>query len=161
MAENQLLTNEGEKEIKQLFKSNVDPKGNGAVVSNITGEAIKPGFDFFEDKEHAKAAAEWIADKIEREWMNMGPQQLSDAIRRQFKLKMKPLRHFENSLFGQLIGDDKEYLGMNIQGWRETPSERIPHISFSADLDHLDNVMQKLAKKIKELPETDSKEKKE
>jgi hypothetical protein len=55
-----------------------------------------------------------------------------------------------------------ERIGQSMQGFRQTTDDegnkiRIPHIGFSADLDYLDEFVNRLAKKIASLPTAEDK----
>jgi hypothetical protein len=66
----------------------------------------------------------------------------------------------EDSVWHQLTKDER--LGFSMQGFRQTTDNdgnkiRIPHIGFSADLDYLDEFVNRLAKKIATLPTAEDK----
>jgi len=66
----------------------------------------------------------------------------------------------EDSVWHQLTKDER--IGQSMQGFRQTTDNegnkiRIPHIGFSADLDYLDEFVNRLAKKIASLPTAEDK----
>ena len=65
-----------------------------------------------------------------------------------------PMQSIEDSIWGQLTKDER--IGQSVQGFRQSTNEkgekiRIPHIGFSADLDYLDEFINRLAKKIESI----------
>ena len=66
------------------------------------------------------------------------------------------MKKIEDSVWGQLTKDER--LGQSMQGFREAIDKdgkkiRIPHVGFSADLDYLDEFVNRLTKKIKNIKE--------
>ena len=73
-------------------------------------------------------------------------------IKSNFKLEKIKEIQIKDSLFFSVLGNEK--LGVTIQGYREEYNEKgekikIPHISFSVDIDYFDNILKKLIEKIK------------
>jgi hypothetical protein len=63
----------------------------------------------------------------------------------------------EDSLWHQFTKNER--IGQSMQGFRETKDKngkkiRIPHIGFSADLDYLDEMIQRIAQQVRNIPET-------
>ena len=78
------------------------------------------------------------------------------------ELKMKfdiieiPMKSIKDSIWGEMTKDER--LGQSVQGFRQSidangNTNRIPHIGFSADLDYLDEFVNRLTKKIKNIKE--------
>ena len=64
------------------------------------------------------------------------------------------MKKIEDSVWGQLTKDER--IGTTIQGFRQSTNERgekirIPHVGFSADLDYLDEFVNRLIKKATEV----------
>ena len=78
-----------------------------------------------------------------------------EQIQNNFHIKEIPSMDVKTSLWYQMTKDWK--VGANIQGYRQTIKDgkkiRIPHIGFSADLDYLDEFVNRLTKKIKNIKE--------
>ena len=134
------------------------------MTNKIVGQAgveIEPTFDYGSIKqEHKDVVLEII--KWLRERNGVPVEMLIEELKIKFQLEEVPMKKVEDTVWGQLTKGEK--LGASIQGFREVNDEngkrlRIPHIGFSADLDYLDDMAQRLAKKImtitKESNETD------
>ena len=63
------------------------------------------------------------------------------------------MKKIEDTVWGQLTKGEK--LGASIQGYREITEDgkriRIPHIGFSADLDYLDEFLNRIVKKVNKI----------
>ena len=70
-----------------------------------------------------------------------------------FKVEEIPLMKLESSLWHQFTKDEK--LGQSVQGFRTATVDgkkiNIPHLGFSADLDYLDDVINRIVKKARQL----------
>ena len=65
-----------------------------------------------------------------------------------------PMQSIEDSVWGQMTKDER--LGQSIQGYRQQSDKdgnkiRIPHIGFSADLDYLDDFINRIVKKVESI----------
>ena len=73
-----------------------------------------------------------------------------EELKTRFQLVEVPMKKIEDSVWGQLTKDEK--LGQSVQGFKLTTEDgkkvRIPHIGFSADLNYLDEFVNRLVKKI-------------
>jgi len=73
-----------------------------------------------------------------------------EELKTRFELVEVPMKKIEDSVWGQLTKDEK--LGQSVQGFKLTTEDgkkvRIPHIGFSADLNYLDEFVNRLVKKI-------------
>lgn len=123
------------------------------IKSNITGQDIKPILDYDKITNEHKEAAEAILELIEKNNSLNIPIEITIAhIKSNFKLEKIKEIQIKDSLFFSVLGDEK--LGVTIQGYREEYNEngekiKIPHISFSADIDYFDKILKKLIEKIK------------
>lgn len=123
------------------------------IKSNITEQDIKPILDYDKITNEHKEAAEAILELIEKNNSLNIPIEITIAqIKSNFKLEKIKEIQIKDSLFFSVLGDEK--LGVTIQGYREEYNEngekiKIPHISFSADIDYFDKILKKLIEKIK------------
>ena len=77
-----------------------------------------------------------------------------EELKTKFQLVEIPLKKIEDSIWGQLTKDER--LGQSVQGFRNSTDEhgnqiRIPHVGFSADLDYLDEFVNRLVNKVNNL----------
>ena len=75
----------------------------------------------------------------------------AEELKERFQLVEIPMKKIEDSVWGQLTKDER--LGQSVQGFRQVTDDegnkiRIPHVGFSADLDYLDEFVNRLVKKI-------------
>ena len=82
----------------------------------------------------------------------------ADMIAEELKVKFDiieiPMKRIEDSIWGQMTKEER--LGMSIQGFRQSTDEngnqiRIPHVGFSADLDYLDDFINRIVQKALKL----------
>ena len=81
---------------------------------------------------------------------------VAEELKTRFQLEEIPMKNIEDSVWGQLTKDER--LGQSVQGYKMSHDEngkkiRIPHIGFSADLEYLDEFVNRLTKKIKNIKE--------
>ena len=74
-----------------------------------------------------------------------------EKLKTKLNLVVIPMKKIEDSVWGQLTKDER--LGQSVQGFRQSTDEngkkvRVPHVGFSADLDYLDEFVNRLVKKI-------------
>jgi len=123
---------------------------NGKLASNMTGEAIEGLYDYGNITDSDKLLVKEIIDLLRaREQVPCG--MFAEELKTRFKLEEIPMKKIEESVWGQLTKDER--LGQSVQGFRQTKDKngkdiRIPHIGFSADLDYLDEFVNRLVKKI-------------
>jgi hypothetical protein len=142
-------------------KDNKDNNSGGSVKSTVDGTPIKTVFDYGDitkrDKEVVTEVIEFIKTRP-----GVPGEMLIEELKLKFQIVEIPMMDMKTSIWYQLTKDEK--IGFAMQGYRETADKdgkryRIPHIGFSADLDYLDDMAQRLAKKImtitKESNETD------
>ena len=122
----------------------------GKLASNMTGEAIEGNYDYGDITESDKKVVREIIDLMRaREQVPCG--MFAEELKTRFQLVEIPMKKIEDSVWGQLTKDER--LGQSVQGFRQSTDEngkkiRIPHVGFSADLDYLDEFVNRLVKKI-------------
>ena len=126
---------------------------DGAVASNMTGEAITGPYDYGSITERDKKVVEEIIDLL-REREQIPVSMIVEELKTRFQLVEIPMKKIEDSVWGQLTKDER--LGQSVQGFRNSTDEhgnqiRIPHVGFSADLDYLDEFVNRLVKKIERI----------
>ena len=128
---------------------------DGKVASNMTGEAITGVFDYGDISDEQKKVVKEIIDLMRaREQIPCG--MFAEELKQKFQLEEIPMKKIEDSIWGQLTKNER--LGQSIQGFRQVVDEngekvRIPHVGFSADLDYLDEFVNRLTNKIKSVKE--------
>tara|TARA_R110001592_G_scaffold114758_1_gene314864 strand:+ start:4410 stop:4853 length:444 start_codon:yes stop_codon:yes gene_type:complete len=128
---------------------------DGMVASNMTGEAIKPTFDYGDITERDKDVVMEII-KLLRERENIPYDMIIEEMKIKFQLEEIPMQDISHSVWGQMTKDER--IGQSIQGFRMATDEngkkiKIPHVGFSADLDYLNEFIQRLVKKIGQIKE--------
>ena len=126
----------------------------GKLASNMTGEAIEGVFDYGDISDEQKKVVKEIIDLM-RARDQVPCRMFAEELKQRFQLEEIPMKNIEDSVWGQLTKDER--LGISVQGHRLTVEDgkkiRIPHIGFSADLDYLDEFVNRLTKKIKNIKE--------
>tara|TARA_A100001388_G_C28750754_1_gene492056 strand:- start:355 stop:744 length:390 start_codon:yes stop_codon:yes gene_type:complete len=119
------------------------------------GEAIEPNYDYGDikqrDKEVVLEIIKWL-----RERNGVPVDMLIEELKIKFQLEEVPMKKVEETVWGQLTKGEK--LGASIQGYREITDKdgkrlRIPHIGFSADLDYLDEFLNRIVEKANKIKE--------
>ena len=123
---------------------------DGQVASNMTGEAIEGVFDYGSITERDKKLIEEVI-KLMRSRPGVPNDMVVEELKQKFELEEVPMKKIEDSVWGQLTKDER--LGQSVQGFRQVTDDegnkiRIPHVGFSADLDYLDEFVNRLVKKI-------------
>ena len=127
---------------------------NRNTTSNVTGKILDSAiFDYSDTsltKDHKDAAEEIIRFFDARQDI---PYDLAkEELKQNFKLEDVPELDHTKTLWYQFTKDEK--LGQQKQGWRydnvNGKKIKIPHISFSADLDYLDGMINRFVNKVKE-----------
>ena len=126
---------------------------DGKVASNMTGEAIEGVFDYGNITDRDKKVVEEVIELI-RQRPGVPGDMIIEELKTKFQLVEIPLKKIEDSIWGQLTKDER--LGQSVQGFRNSTDEhgnqiRIPHVGFSADLDYLDEFVNRLVKKIERI----------
>jgi len=128
---------------------------DGSLASNKTGEAINAVYDYGNITDSDRAVVKEIIDLMRaREQVPCG--MFAEELKQRFELEEIPMRKIEESVWGQMTKDER--LGQSIQGFRQSIDEkgrkiRVPHVGFSADLDYLDEFVNRLVKKAKDIKE--------
>ena len=123
---------------------------DGKVASNMTGEAIEGPYDYGNITDSDKKVVSEIIDLMrQRDQVPCG--MFAEELKTRFNLVEIPMKKIEDSVWGQLTKDER--LGQSVQGFRQATDEngekvRIPHVGFSADLDYLDEFINRLLKKV-------------
>ena len=123
---------------------------DGKVASNMTGEAIEGNYDYGNITDSDKKVVTEIIDLM-RQRGAVPCSMFAEELKTRFQMVEIPMQSIEDSIWGQLTKDER--IGQSVQGFRQSTNEkgekiRIPHIGFSADLDYLDEFINRLAKKI-------------
>lgn len=126
---------------------------DGHVASNMTGEAIEGVFDYGSITDRDKKLIEEVI-KLLRERPGVPSDMITEELKQRFELEEVPTKSIEDSVWGQLTKDER--LGQSVQGFRLARNEdgskiKIPHVGFSADLDYLDEFVNRLINKIKDI----------
>ena len=142
------------------------PNEKPDLVSNKTGEKISKFTDYIEEG-HWNNFNKDDAQKIIRDVFYIlfqDSENQTEEIKKYLETKKKeleiffkveeiPLMKLESSLWHQFTKDEK--LGQSVQGVRTATVDgkkiNIPHIGFSADLDYLDDLINNVIKKAKQL----------
>ena len=117
-----------------------------------TGEVIQPLFDYNSIDDYTKLAIRDIVQVLEDD--KIDKKQSINIIKDKFQLEEVPEYNIEKSLWKSMMSEFN--LGESIQGWKivqdsEGKKLKIPVISFTGELDYLDDVMQKLITRIKHM----------
>ena len=144
------------KKEKKYGVKNPNEGVGGKLASNKTGEAITPNFDYGNIKEGDKKLVEEIISLLQSR-AGIPTQMIVEELKHKFQLETIPMAKIEDSLWHQFT--KKERIGQSMQGFREAKDKngkriRIPHIGFSADLDYLNEMIQRIAKQVRNIPET-------
>jgi len=126
---------------------------DGKVASNMTGEAIEGNYDYGNITDSDKKVVTEIIDLM-RQRGAVPCSMFAEELKTRFQMVEIPMQSIEDSIWGQLTKDER--IGQSVQGFRQSTNEkgekiRIPHIGFSADLDYLDEFINRLAKKIESI----------
>ena len=132
------------------MSDNKDNTNTGFVKSNVDGSDIKPLFDYGDITERDKSVVKEVLSLIEAR-PGVPGEMIAEELKVKFQLVQIPMMKLEDSVWHQLTKDER--IGQSMQGYRESNDKdgnriRIPHIGFSADLDFLDEFVNRLAKKI-------------
>ena len=112
-------------------------------------------YDYGDITDRDKVVVREIIDLLRaREQVPCG--MFAEELKTRFQLEEVPMQDIESSVWGQLTKDER--LGQSVQGFKLSTDEngkkiRIPHIGFSADLEYLDEFVNRLTKKVKNIKE--------
>lgn len=126
---------------------------DGKLASNMTGEAIQSNYDYGNISDGDKKVVKEIIDLL-RNRGDVPCSMFAEELKTRFELEEIPMKKIEDSIWGQLTKDER--LGQSVQGFRQTTDEngkkiRIPHVGFSADLDYLDEFLNRIVKKVMDI----------
>ena len=126
---------------------------DGKLASNMTGEAIQTNYDYGNISDGDKKVVKEIIDLL-RNRGDVPCSMFAEELKTRFELEEIPMKKIEDSVWGQLTKDER--LGQSVQGFRQTTDEngkkiRIPHVGFSADLDYLDEFLNRIVKKVMDI----------
>ena len=125
---------------------------NGKVASNMTGEAITGVYDYGSISDSDKKVVNEIISLL-RQRKGIPVEMIIEELKTKFELVEIPMKKIEDSVWGQLTKDER--IGMSVQGFRTVKQDgkplRIPHVGFSADLDYLDEFVNRLVQKAKDI----------
>ena len=133
---------------------------SGKVKSNVeTDKDIEPLFDYGDITERDKSVVEEVINLLQAR-PGVPSEMVIAELKEKFQLVTIPMMKVEDSVWHQLTKDER--IGQSMQGFRQTTDNegnkiRIPHIGFSADLDYLDEFVNRLAKKIASIPKAEDK----
>ena len=139
--------------------SRAENDNTGLIKSNVDGSDIEPLFDYGDITERDKSVINEVISLIESR-PGVPGEMLVAELKEKFQLVTIPMMDLEKSVWHQLTKDER--IGSSMQGFRQTVDEngnkiRIPHIGFSADLDYLDEFVNRLATKIASIPKAEDK----
>ena len=128
---------------------------DGKIASNMTGEAIEGMYDYGNISDSDKKVVVEIIDLLNARGQ-VPCSMFAEELKTRFQIVEIPMKPIDESLWHQFTKNER--IGLSVQGFRESKDEegnkiRIPHIGFSADLDYLDEMIQRIAKKVREIPE--------
>lgn len=127
------------------------------IKSTITGEDIQPMIDHTDLTVEQKFMLDEVLGVLEE--TRGKPTSVSiENLKIKFNVAEVPMMKYENSLWYQMTKDER--IGPSIQGFRQTKDKegfdlRIPHIAFSADLDYLDDMLNRIILKLQNLKPVD------
>ncbi len=130
------------------------------IKSNVeTDKDIEPLFDYGDINDRDKSVVEEVINLFQAR-PGVPSEMVIAELKEKFQLVSVPMMKVEDSVWHQLTKDER--IGQSMQGFRQTTDDegnkiRIPHIGFSADLDYLDEFVNRLAKKIASLPTAEDK----
>ena len=126
---------------------------NGSLASNMTGEAISTHYDYGNITDSDKKVVDEIIGLM-RDRGDVPCSMFVEELKMKFQIEAIPMKKIEDSVWGQLTKDER--LGQSVQGFKLSTDEngkkiRIPHIGFSADLEYLDEFVNRLVNKVKNI----------
>jgi hypothetical protein len=143
---------------KKIYDSNEvspfndnDNQLESAQTSNLTGMPIEKNFDYGNISKKDKQVVNEVLNNLHSE---LPLEQQIDVIKKKFQITEIPMTKLEDSIWYQMTKDYK--LGATKQGLarrrdKDGNEYDVPHMSYSADLDYLDTVMEDLILKIRKM----------
>lgn len=125
-------------------------KTKTGVSSDSKKVELTPNFNYGDITEEHKRVVEEVI-KILRFNKDNPLEQTINELKTRFKMVEVPMIKYEDSLWYQFTKN--ENIGHSLQGFKQVKDKngdliRIPHVSFSSDLDNLDRMLQKFVKTI-------------
>jgi hypothetical protein len=129
------------------------------IKSNVTGEDIQPIVDRTALTDDQKMVLSEVLEILEGTRGKSTAASI-DNLKIQFNVAEVPMMKIEDSLWHQMTKDER--IGPSIQGFKQIKDKdgndlRIPHIAFSADLDYLDEMLNRILLKLQNLKPVDIK----
>jgi hypothetical protein len=129
------------------------------IKSNVTGEDIQPIVDRTALTDDQKMVLSEVLEILEGTRGKSTAASI-DNLKIQFNVAEVPMMKIEDSLWHQMTKDER--IGPSIQGFKQIKDKngfdlRIPHIAFSADLDYLDEMLNRILLKLQNLKTVDIK----
>ena len=126
---------------------------NGKVASQVTGESITGVFDYGDIQPRDKEVIQEVLTLI-KDRPGVPADMIAEELKMKFNIIEIPMKSIKDSIWGEMTKDER--LGQSVQGFRQSIDEngnqiRIPHIGFSADLDYLDEFINRVVQKALKL----------
>ena len=132
-----------------------ESNGNEIVKKENDENPLIGLFDYGDITERDKSVVEEVISLFEAR-PGVPSEMVVAELKEKFELVQIPMMKVEDSVWHQLTKDER--IGQAMQGFRQTTDKdgnkiRIPHIGFSADLDYLEEFINRLAKKVASIKE--------
>ena len=126
---------------------------DGKLASQVTGESITGVFDYGDIKPRDKEVIQEVLTLI-KDRPGVPADMIAEELKMKFDIIEIPMKSIKDSIWGEMTKDER--LGQSVQGFRQSIDEngntiRIPHIGFSADLDYLDEFINRIVQKALKL----------
>ena len=126
---------------------------DGLLTSNVTNKPLDEEiFSTIDTTDEQKKAIRSVLQHIKNR-KNIPLDIVLQEIQQQYSLEDVPEMNIEESIWYQLTKNER--IGFQKQGFRvdivNGKRVKIPHLSFSSDLDYLDNMINKIIEKIKNI----------
>ena len=125
----------------------------GKVASQVTGESITGLFDYGDIQPRDKEVIQEVLTLI-KDRPGVPADMIAEELKMKFDIIEIPMKSIKDSIWGEMTKNER--LGQSVQGFRQSTDEngntiRIPHIGFSADLDYLDEFINRIVQKALKL----------
>jgi ribosomal protein S3AE len=126
---------------------------DGLLTSNVTNKPLDEEiFSTIDTTDEQKKAIRSVLQHIKNR-KNIPLDIVLQEIQQQYSLEDVPEMNIEESIWYQLTKNER--IGFQKQGFRvdivNGKRVKIPHLSFSSDLDYLDNMINRIIEKIKNI----------
>lgn len=126
---------------------------DGLLTSNVTNKPLdEEVFSSIDTTDDQKKAIRSVLQHIKNR-KNIPLDIVLQEIEQQYSLEDVPEMNIEESIWYQLTKNER--IGLQKQGFRidivNGKRVKIPHLSFSSDLDYLDNMINRIVEKIKNI----------